>query len=464
MIDFGYLEGFANFEKQPGEKRDFHLDNMRTLLDDFSRPDRDMELIHIAGSKGKGSTAAVLASLLADETGAPVGIYSSPHVSDYRERIRSALPRMDDFRNGFFSDEVYSASLDDIKRYMSEPGHNATTFELLTLLAFLVFQRAGLRRAVIEVGLGGRLDSTNVIQPLLSIITPIELEHTKYLGDTIGKIAVEKAGIIKSRTPVLLGDIKPEALESILPIADERDARVFKSVDYEPEFSGIIAEAGMADRDINTLPRFYRLNALCAYSALRIFQNLTAKSGADQISVPTVGSRNDADQNTPAAGFARRLAALLQSPPLPGRFERRQLSLPGGQERPVILDAAHTPESLRQLVSAIEQRRGFAPHELTVIFSCLEDKDADSMLTLLIPRCSRLIITGTGNFKRADIPGLYAKALRAAEGHAIRPELVENTGELCAIIRSGQAGSGVLITGSFYLLGELASCLDMSER
>ena len=181
---FLWMESFTNFEKTPDlTKRGYRLDRMKLLLSCFDDPHNYCNVIHIAGSKGKGSTAAFTASIL-KEAQLTTGVYSSPHISDYRERITVS---------GKFADEhIYLKNMDRIKKliegekYLSLPGGSEpTTFELLTLLAFLVFRDCHCNWVVLETGLGGRLDATNLVAPKAVIITPIELEHTDLLGSTI---------------------------------------------------------------------------------------------------------------------------------------------------------------------------------------------------------------------------------------------------------------------------------------
>jgi dihydrofolate synthase/folylpolyglutamate synthase len=464
MPDFAWLERFVNFETDPGSKREFHLASMRKLLADFGDPQEDLHLVHIAGSKGKGSTAAYLAGLMAADLGSPVGIYGSPHVADYRERIRSALPAGGDYRDGYFEDGAYDRALDAIKAYMDDPDHEATTFELLTLMAFLVFREAGLKYAVIEVGLGGRLDSTNVITPVLSIITPIELEHTKYLGDSIPLIAAEKAGIIKSGVPVVVGRLHGDAEAVIASVANDRGCVAVGIARFNDEFQRLCPPGFGPGADAEMpLPSALRLrgsnardNALTAYAAWSVL-----RSGSAPL--------------CPAADFGAmpdsRVAECLEGIHLPGRLELRDLD-----GLPILLDAAHTVQSVSALIRVIDAwAPAFSPDGLTTVFSCLADKDSTGMLSLLISRSRRLVITGTGNFKRTDIAALHQAASALAADGACEIFRIDDPDELFDWIRrasgtDGESGSGdgqwsgVLATGSFYLLGELYAAFDRRER
>ncbi|AHC14998.1 bifunctional folylpolyglutamate synthase/dihydrofolate synthase [Salinispira pacifica] len=424
MVDFRYLEQFTNFETRRGHIRDFKLETMEKLLDDFGKPHEGMKFIHIAGSKGKGSTSAYTAALLSDYLNERVGIYGSPHVYDYRERIRSAVPGMTDIRQGFFRDEIYGRNLNRIKKYIDGlPGdaEHPSTFELLTLLSFLVFQEAGLRHAVIEVGMGGRLDSTNVIQPVICGITPIEMEHAKYLGDTLEKIAGEKAGIIKPGIPVISGRQKPGAGEVIRRRAAERGSPLFTIQD----------DSGSVDY----LKENFRL-------ATKLF-----------IEIPGIRDHNLTGYPEPEDFLMHSASGIFSRTRLPGRYEARNLP---GCGSPVILDAAHTPDSLERFFTALQADPELKTDGQTAgycIFAALEDKDRRKMLEIVLKYFSRIIFCGTGSFKPSDprelaaiaerLPGAEKAEIRVAESpsHALRMACSMNSwGAAC---------------GSFYLLGEL---------
>ncbi len=210
---FAYIESFTNFERRrlTPLDREYRLDRMFSLLEHFGRPHEAFACFHVAGTKGKGSTAAFLAGALR-AAGHRTGLYLSPHVSSYNERITidgdAVAPALLTEVASRIAAELDAGALEDLRG-----GFGPTTFELLTLLAFLCFRESGCREAVIEVGIGGRLDATNVVTPTASVITPLDLEHTQLLGDTLASIAREKAGIIKPGRPAFVGHQLPEARE-----------------------------------------------------------------------------------------------------------------------------------------------------------------------------------------------------------------------------------------------------------
>ena len=215
-----YLYGFVDYSlKHTSElvKAEFNLDRMFELMKLLGNPERNYPILHVAGTKGKGSTSAFMASAL-KQAGYTTGLYTSPHLQDFCERIQV---------NG---EPVSHSELADLVELIKPEVAKIpfiTTFELTTALAFLHFTRKGVNAAVIEVGLGGRLDATNIVQPLVSIITSLSMDHTAVLGNTLALIAGEKAGIIKEGIPVVSSPQKEEALLVLEKIAQERSSKLF---------------------------------------------------------------------------------------------------------------------------------------------------------------------------------------------------------------------------------------------
>ena len=448
--DFSYFEQFTNFEKTTGTRRDFHLQRMKKLLEDFNNPHEGISFVHIAGSKGKGSTGAYIAALMADASGEAIGIYASPHVHDYRERIRSALPGMTDYRSGFFPDAAYQHNIDKIKQHLNNHSHPPpTTFELLTLLSFLLFRSQRVSWAVIEVGLGGRLDSTNVIHPRLAVITPLEIEHSHYLGTTISSIAREKAGIIKTAVPVLSQTQEQVAQQIIGSCAAEQGSACyfydsFSTTKKLKQFRSMLTQDAA----------YLHSNACLAYAAFLLLQE-------------SVGP----GEKTRFKLAPQQAAMSIAHTTLAGRFERRLISSPKRQGAPkeVLLDAAHTPASIHSFLSAVATRRRLQPDKsLTIIFSALEDKNCQAMLQQIIPACDNLIVTGCGNFKRCNMEDLsrlatrIIVATRIMEGTtATKPafSLIADPATAFRHALDSDENDIIAICGSFYLLGEIYKTL-----
>ncbi|MCL2139001.1 MAG: Mur ligase family protein, partial [Treponema sp.] len=236
---YSWLCGYINYERGLPPSRSFRLDRMEILAEMAGHPERCAPVVHIAGSKGKGSVAVMAASIM-EAAGKKTARYMSPHVSDFRERISLG--------NAFFSEDIYCAAADELRHLAehtlpsakislfdpaSDEGEALTFFELMTMLFFLCARTKSCDGMVVETGMGGRLDCTNIVDPAVSVITLIELEHTAVLGKTIAEIAGEKAGIIKQGKPLVLARQNTEALEKISGIAAEKGSTLF----YFPEFA-----------------------------------------------------------------------------------------------------------------------------------------------------------------------------------------------------------------------------------
>lgn len=229
-----YLDSFVSYERTPPPKytrSHYDLERFQKLLSRIGHPEKQLRCIHIAGTDGKGSTASFIAALL-QEWGYRVGLYTSPHLLEYTERIRI---NGEDISQKAFTCllSLLAGCLDDLVPETSLERHLfSTVFELLTAMAFLYFHQESVDYAVIETGLGGRLDATNVIDPLASVITPISLEHTDLLGKTLGKIAFEKAGIIKPERPVFVGRQSNQAMKVIHQKAQETGSHLFQLTEW----------------------------------------------------------------------------------------------------------------------------------------------------------------------------------------------------------------------------------------
>ncbi|MBR4135900.1 MAG: bifunctional folylpolyglutamate synthase/dihydrofolate synthase [Bacteroidales bacterium] len=247
------------------------LENIEALLSIIGNPERKLKAIHIAGTNGKGSVANMMASYC-QERGLKTGLFTSPHLVDFRERIRI---------NGQMITE--EEVVDFFQHYQDQINTlEPSFFEITTALAFHYFVQQKVDIAIIEVGLGGRLDATNVLHPLLSIITNISLEHTQLLGDTIAKIAFEKAGIIKEDTPVVVGEFHPESFPVFKDIADQKKAPLFLAEEHY-EIEGPLSDCTIRDTDGNLLyehihcplaGEYQRLNLRTFLTAVRVLEEL----------------------------------------------------------------------------------------------------------------------------------------------------------------------------------------------
>jgi dihydrofolate synthase/folylpolyglutamate synthase len=396
-------------------------------------PERCAPCIHIAGSKGKGSVTGMTASIL-EASGLRTARYMSPHISDFRERISLG--------NSFFDESVYRSAGDELRDLAEnkipaakislfdpadEEGEAPTFFELLTLYFFLCAKHGGCDAMVVETGMGGRLDCTNIVDPVVSVITFIELEHTAILGKTIPEIAGEKAGIIKTGKPVVLAKQQAEALEVFRNKVAEKNSLLF----YFPEIAEI------HNLNVNTSGTDFSLN-------------FSGESGALALSVPIPGAIQA--ENAGLAVLALKkfnkdihndaIRRGLSSVRIPARFEKI------AEKPPLIIDGAHTPESASLCADTFCSLYGEGG---ILLFGCAADKDAAAMARLLLPRFSRIIITMPGTFRISNADKVYS-AFASNKTTLVKDttEAIKQTLEL-----SNEKHLPVLCAGSFYLASEV---------
>lgn len=393
----------------------FGLEAITALLARAGRPQNDFPAVLIGGTNGKGSTAVMLAAML-QQAGMRVGLYTSPHLVDVRERIvvdGDMIPRCD-----------LAKLLAEIRDLASEP---ITYFECLTAAAFLYFSRRRVDLAVLEVGLGGRLDATNVCRPLVSVITNIALEHTAWLGKTLADIAREKAGIIKQGGVCLTAANRPQVLNVFEKTCRERQAALFRlGVDFKirrrPD--GAVSYAGRR-RKIGplTVPlrgRHQAQNLALALAAAEVLEEKGYHIGDAAIARGLAGTR-----------WAARMETLLSRPLF-------------------LLDGAHNPAGIATLCRTLGE--DFPGRRLILVFSALADKNYRGMLDRIGPPALRIYLPplATG---RAVAPGALAAYARA------RGYPVCETASVAEAVKKAMAGAGkndvICACGSLYLAGEI---------
>jgi dihydrofolate synthase/folylpolyglutamate synthase len=405
-----FLNTFTDYERMasPAKPGDYTLDRMRRLLAQLGHPERAFLSLHIAGTKGKGSTAH-LAEAILREAGYRTGLYTSPHLVDMRERIR--------LDGGPVSEKDFTWAMSEMEPELRRL--RPTYFETMTAAAFLIFARERVDYAVVEVGLGGRLDATNVILPAACAITTIDYDHMDKLGHTLREIAGEKAGIIKPGVPVVSSPQAPEARRVLLARARPFFPRF--RVRSRGDVLRFTAE-GRAARYGCALPALGEHQAANAATAIALVES----SGA-RIS-PAVVRR--------ALGKVR----------LPGRVERV------GRRPWVIVDAAHNPVSARALVAAL---RSLPRRRTILVFGASADKDVDGMLRVLLPGADLAIFTRAASPRAAAPSELLRKAGR-------RPAVAAGSVARALAMARKAAGprDAVVVTGSFYIAGEALALLS----
>lgn len=417
------------YAKAGQPRRKFSLDEVRALLSALGDPQRSFPAVLIAGTNGKGSTAATLASILT-EAGLRTGLYTSPHLVRPNERIRVNRAEIanDDFARLFFH---VSDNADQMVRERKLLPQQPSFFETLTALAFLYFAERKVEIAVLEVGMGGRLDATNVVDPLLSIVTDISLDHMEWLGPTIAAITREKAGILRRGGTMITLPQHPEANQVLGEVATELEVRGVSAAQYMPS-----TEAKGA----------YTVQALGA--TVKVDSSL---AGAHQ-------QRNVALAIAAAVELAERHG--FNVPPAAIEMGIRRTRWPGRLERITrgsvewVLDVAHNPAgawALRAGLRSILEAR--APRIL--VFSCLRDKPVTEMAQILFPLFERVIVTPIHSARAAAMEDLLAAAKATGTG----AEAAESV--RAALLKGAEYGAGgiVVVSGSVYLVGEARATL-----
>jgi dihydrofolate synthase/folylpolyglutamate synthase len=430
----GYLDTFVNYERRPPDSpRAMGLERVRWLLGEIGDPHERLKALHIAGTKGKGSTAAMAESILR-AAGYRTGLYTSPHLVDARERIRVSgemIPR-ETFSSLM---ERLKAPLERIRRDIAAlpPGatlRRPTYFEIMTDLAFLHFDESKVDVAVVEVGMGGRLDATNVVAPLACAVTNVSLDHTAILGSTVAEIAREKAGILKPGVPAVVAPQRPSAAKAIRAAARKAKAPLW-----------------WVGREVELLEG----------GADGAFTVRTPGKEYAGLSVPLWGAHQR--QNAAVAVALVELAAsagLDRATPESVREGLARVSWPGRIEKvsdsPVtILDGAHNVASLRALLATVRERFGEAFP--VFVFAAAEDKDWRRMLDLLPRDSDGIVVTSSGNPRSVDPRSLAEAAGRGGLGPVVVEPDPARALE-CAREIAGPDGL-VVATGSLYLVGRL---------
>jgi dihydrofolate synthase/folylpolyglutamate synthase len=414
----------------------FDLEHMRVLLRALGSPERTFPSVLIAGTNGKGSTAATLASILR-ASGLKTGLYTSPHLIRLNERIRIGGEQISDEDFAQLHGAVDRAS-EQLVETRELPWH-PSFFEMMTAIAFRYFARERVDVAVLEVGMGGRLDATNVVEPLVSVIADISLDHQKYLGNTVTEIAREKAGIIRPGGVVVTLPQQPAANDVIGNTILEMEATGVSAVQYVPPVSPGSAEYQSA----RTSRSRYPLEVMGKQILVE-----TPLVGRHQLR--NVALAIAAAEQVAKSGFtgitAESIERGIRETTWPGRFqiiERKQ----GWPE--IVLDVAHNPAGAWALRSALSERYGDRP--LIFVFGAMRDKAISEIAEILFPLADRVIATQPGN-PRAATP----EEIRQAAGRT-GTEIECIMAVPAAMERGRQAAlpDGLMVvTGSIYLVGE----------
>ena len=441
-----YLYGRIDYERVLSvayHERLFKLDRMQDLLDRLGNPDRSMRIVHVAGTKGKGSTSTFIGSILR-AAGQRVGLFTSPHLERIEERMAvdgdecSALEFVD------LVDTLIPIieAMDRERTPIDEQADGPTYFEITTALALLHFARRGVDTAVLEVGLGGRLDSTNVCQPSVSAITSISLDHVKQLGGTLESIAREKAGIVKPGVPLVSGVTASGPRDVIRELCRERGSRLIElkrdfDVVYRPprdlDHGVKLGEIDFEDRS-GEVPS--RLDA-ASVGLLGLHQ---AQNAA--VALAVIGALRREGWQIPEEAVRTGLATAR----CPARVE--VLS-----RRPtVVVDAAHNRASVEALVASLEE--SFGPRRWILIFATTEEKDVGGMLEVVVPCFDEIVLTRYQRNPRAVPPKELFDLAKRLTGRVCR--VCSKPEEAWQVAHELSTEDDLIcVTGSFYIAAEI---------
>lgn len=409
------------------------LGRIKKLLSLMGNPQKEFETILVAGTNGKGSTCAMLASILF-EHGQRVGLYTSPHLEEFNERIvvnREKIPR-----------EKVLLGLREIlnhSKHLEEEGYgHPTFFEVTTTLAFWYFNKMEVDLAVLEVGLGGRLDATNVVNPVVSVITNIGIDHREQLGDTIEKIAREKAGIIKPGSSVVCSAQDSHAQTIVRKTCEEKGCSlvvVGEDVWYEPLGHNITRQTfnyhGLNNTykglEIPLIGEHQLLNAATALATLELLEKrVIAKIDPTLVRKGLLGTK------------------------WPGRLEKV------GEKPLVMLDCAHNPQAAKHLAETIKKLKLSGSHDkLILVFGVLRDKDVAGILQTLTPIADKIVLTKPNTDRAVEPEEILSTITKKHRLKNIETVVAKGVGEaLNKAFETANFDSLILVTGSVYLVGE----------
>lgn len=417
-----YLKTLDRIYNLRGGVIDLRLDRMDRALELFGHPEKTFPSLHVAGTNGKGSTAAMLHRVLS-QAGYRVGLYTSPHLVSFTERIRVG------------SEEILPEEVVELAKEIWDRTEAAspplTFFEIVTAMAFIFFSRRQVDVAVVEVGLGGRLDATNLVRSVVSVITTISKDHEAFLGSDLESIAREKGGIIKPGVPVVCGTLSAEAAAVLRAIARTLDASFYQleqnfilnlKADGTFDYKGSIWH--LENVSVGLRGRYQRRNAALAIAALEtVREQFTVHETALRLGLADVK--------------------------WPGRMEVMLM------EPMVILDGAHNGEGVHALIDELRDLRGTG--KVKVLFAAMEDKDWRLMLSDLAEVVDEIVLTRVSQMERSADPERLGAALAGKLRHRMMPD---PGAALQFLIDTALPQDTIVVAGSLYLLGEVRPMLE----
>lgn len=415
-----YIEEVGNFGSNYG------LERTERLLELVGNPHKKIKVIHVAGTNGKGSTTSMIASMLINE-GFKTGMYTSPFLEEFEERIQI------DRKN--ISKEDLATYVETIKEAVDkviEEGYNhPTEFEIITCIMFKYFYDKKVDYAVVEVGLGGRLDSTNVVNPVLSVITSISLDHTNILGNTIEEIAREKGGIIKQNTPLILyPQEKIEARDVLSKICNEKSSEIYEVKKENAKLININNEEFYQRIKINGLNKEYEIN-LKLLGEHQIINCMVALTAVEVLSKIEKFKLNDIEKGIENAVWKGRLEVLNKKPL-------------------IVIDGAHNIQGIKSLKENVEKY--FNYNNMHLLIGILADKQVEDMINEIVPLSSDVVAL-TPNSYRAELASELEKEVYKVNKNVKSFESYKE-GFLSAY-KKVKEDDMILVTGSLYMIGEM---------
>jgi dihydrofolate synthase/folylpolyglutamate synthase len=429
----------------------FGLSKTENLLKAFGNPHKNLPAIHIAGSNGKGSVAALLASIY-KQAGYKVGLFTSPHLIDFRERFQINGRMIGKGQTLALIKEIQD------KTHSLEPP---TFFEFVTAMALLFFKREKVDLAIMETGLGGRLDATNIVRPLISVITTISLEHQEYLGKTLKSIAWEKGGIIKEKVPLVTGVTQKKVRMILEEMCREKQAPMFlagRDFGTRNTGQGQFAYFGFRICSLGSLPSRLHRDGFPVSNFGKGKKNTPNQNPQSAISIPKLKVALLGEHQIKNAGLALSVVRLLnQKYPVSEEMIRKGLETvqwPGrlemvGENPRIVLDGAHNPGAMRTLTENIP--KVFSFKKLFLIFGMMKDKQLKETFNYLIPLADKIFLTRAEYDRSADPQDLQPFLEGKNVPYGLFPALPE-------AIEAAEEEAGpedlIIITGSLFIVGE----------
>lgn len=400
------------------------LDRIFKLLEYLDRPQDKLKFIHVAGTNGKGSTTSMMTEVLI-KAGYKVGVYTSPHLHSYTERIK--------INNVPIPEEKFAKEMEKLQglipKVLKSAGESPTEFEVLTALALDYFKKERVDIAIMEVGMGGRLDSTNVITPLISVITPIAKDHEKYLGTTLSEIAFEKAGIIKENIPVVIGNQEKACIDVLTSEAKKKNAPVYFSDSLKVEqlsYSNLGQEILLKQDEVKTKVFLSLLgdhqiqNMKAALTSLNVLKNLGFKISLSHIKEG------------------------LKDVKWPGRLEYIT------QDKNFVLDGGHNPEGAKALSHAL--KKYFKYNKLIMVLGILGDKDQKKMVEYFLPVVDEYIVTKPMSFRANNWEDVAEMIKESSNNKVYVEEDIKKA--ILKAVNLADKNDLICVTGSLYLIGD----------